>query len=123
MQAGELRRSPGSQDLTGKEIWPGAKQVWRALDWSFDVVTMADERSPAPGRRPLLIEVMHGGRRTPSGRVTLTEANRHFEQEWAGLPAPLKHLSAPAAHPVNISAGLRRLAESLDAKRGSMEAP
>ncbi|MGH9152027.1 MAG: hypothetical protein ACRD03_06460, partial [Acidimicrobiales bacterium] len=62
----------------------------------------------------LLGEVMRHGRRTAAGRVGLDDASRHFEQEWAGLAPGLKHLGAPARHPVSASARLRELAEALD---------
>ncbi|MGH9178099.1 MAG: nicotinate phosphoribosyltransferase [Acidimicrobiales bacterium] len=107
---------PVRKTSTGKETWPGAKQVWRAPDWSVDTIALADEPSPAPGQRPLLAEVMHGGRRTPRGLVTLGDANEHFEQEWARLPPALKHLTEPTSHPVSVSAALQQLAEALDAQ-------
>jgi nicotinate phosphoribosyltransferase len=30
----------------GKETWPGPKQVWRAEDWSGDILGLADEAGP-----------------------------------------------------------------------------
>ncbi|MFP5377502.1 MAG: nicotinate phosphoribosyltransferase [Acidimicrobiia bacterium] len=105
---------PVRKTSTGKEIWPGAKQVWRAADRSGDTLALAGEPPPAPGARPLLAEVMRRGRRTAAGRVDLDDANRHFEQEWAGLAPGLKHLGAPARHPVSASARLRELTEALD---------
>ncbi len=108
---------PVRKTSTGKEIWPAAKQVWRAPDWSVDTVALADEPSPAPDHGPLLVEVMREGHRTPAGQRTLAEANRHFEQEWGGMPDSLKSLSAPPEHPVTISNPLRDLAEELDQRQ------
>lgn len=108
---------------TGKEIWPGAKQVWRAPDWSSDTIALLDEPPPAPSQNPLLVQVMQDGRRTPSGQVSLAEANQHFEQEWKALPPRLKRLRAPARHRVTVSGPLRQLAESLDEQQRSEEAP
>lgn len=98
---------------TGKETWPGAKQVWRAPDWSADTVALADEPAPGPGHRPLLVPVMADGRRVGAGTRSLAEANEHFEQEWRQLPEPLQDLSAPAPHPVHVSAAVRALAEEV----------
>ncbi len=111
---------PVRKTSTGKEIWPGPKQVWRAPDWSVDVIALADEPAPEAGQRPLLVEVMRGGRRTSPGQVTLTEANRNFEQEWAGLPGALKDLTARTEHPLTVSSRLRLLAAKLD-QRQKME--
>jgi nicotinate phosphoribosyltransferase len=112
---------PVRKTSTGKEIWPAAKQVWRAPDWSEDTLALADEPPPAPGHRPLLAEVMHDGRRTDAGQPTLAEANDHFEEEWAGLPDALKVLTAPPEHPLTVSSRLRRLAAQLDEHRKSEE--
>lgn len=112
---------PVRKTSTGKETWPGAKQVWRSSDWSRDIITLALEPPPAPDQRPLLTEVMRQGRRTPAGRVALSEANQHFEHEWAGLPGRLKHLTTPAGHPVHVSRRIDQLAKSLDAQQRSVD--
>ncbi|MBW3642299.1 MAG: nicotinate phosphoribosyltransferase [Actinobacteria bacterium] len=105
---------PVRKTSTGKATWPAAKQVWRAPDWSLDTLALADEPPPAPHHRALLVEAMRDGRRTGSAQRTLTEANRHFEQEWAGLPGALKDLTAPTEHPLIVSSRLRHLAVELD---------
>ena len=112
---------PVRKTSTGKEIWPAAKQVWRAPDWSQDTLALADEPPPAPDHRPLLEEVMHGGRRTGPGHRTLAEANHHFEQEWGTMPRALKDLTAPPEHPLAVSSRLRRLAAELDEQRNAEE--
>jgi len=114
---------PVRKTSAGKEIWPGAKQVWRAPDWSADTLSLEDEPAPEPDHRPLLVEVMEHGRRTEAGERTLSEANRHFEEEWAGLPEAVKDLSAPAEQEVTVSSRLRRLAEELDQRRQPEEVP
>jgi nicotinate phosphoribosyltransferase len=53
----------------GKATPPGAKQVHRGL--ADDVLALRDEPGP-PGHRPLLVPVMHGGR-----RLSPPEATRH----------------------------------------------
>ncbi|HWC12299.1 MAG TPA: nicotinate phosphoribosyltransferase [Acidimicrobiales bacterium] len=110
---------PVRKTSTGKEIWPGAKQVWRAPDWSHDTLTLADEPAPEADARSLLVEVMHDGQRTEAGERTLAAANRRFEHEWAGVPTPLQDLDAPPEHPLAVSDRLRQLAADLDRERES----
>lgn len=98
----------------GKSSWPGPKQVWRAPDWSEDVLTLADEPHPAAGYEPLLEEVLRDGRRTGAGQRDLPAANRHFEQAWDRLPARLRRLEEPDRHRVRVSAAVRRAAEEID---------
>ncbi|MDP9386823.1 MAG: nicotinate phosphoribosyltransferase [Actinomycetota bacterium] len=105
---------PVRKTSTGKRTWPGAKQVWRAPDWSDDTLALVDEAPPSPGHRPLLTEVLRHGRRSAAGRRTLADANQHFEHQWSALPDALKALTGAAAHPVTVSPGLRRLAAQLD---------
>lgn len=105
---------PVRKTSTGKVTWAGPKQVWRASDWSADILALADETAPHPGHDPLLVEVMSNGRRTPDGRRSLTDANRHFDHQWARLPDRLRHLSEPAAHELEISLPLRQLADRLE---------
>lgn len=112
---------PVRKTSAGKQIWPAAKQVWRAPDWSEDTLALAVEPPPRPQYRPLLVEVMRDGRRTGPGQRTLAEANSHFEQEWSRLPGPLKGLSAPSEHPVTVSRRLHQLAAELDQRRRSEE--
>jgi nicotinate phosphoribosyltransferase len=98
----------------GKATWPGAKQVWRAADWSGDVLALAGEESPA-SHAPLLETVMRGGERTAAGRVTLDDARAAFEAIWRQLPAGLRRLRQPVAHPVRASEALRELTARFDA--------
>lgn len=49
---------------TGKQSWPGAKQVWRSADATFDVLATAEEDAPLTGASPLLTEVLRDGVRT-----------------------------------------------------------
>lgn len=106
---------PVRKASTGKASLPGPKQVWRAGDWSHDVVTLADEPPPGEGHRPLLESTMRDGERTGAGRRGLQDAHRHFARGWAQVPHRLLALTDPARHPVLISARLQALAEELDA--------
>jgi hypothetical protein len=54
----EYQGRPVRETSSGKVTWPGRKQVWRANDWSGDVVGLADEPGP-PAHRPLLEPVMN----------------------------------------------------------------
>lgn len=113
---------PVRKTSEGKRTWPAAKQVWRASDWSGDVIGLADEPPPSERHRPLLLEVFREGRRTPEGRRSLEEAAAHFERQWAELPDHLRHLTEPEAHPVTISARLGQLDRQLE-PNGAWESP
>lgn len=97
----------------GKTTWPGAKQAWRAEDWAGDVLGLRDEVAPSDAHRPLLTTVMRGGRRVTD--TSLAAARTRFEREWSAMPDALKDLAVPLRHRVEISAGLRALAASMDA--------
>lgn len=98
---------------TGKATWPDAKQVWRADDWSHDILARADDPAVA-GAHPLLVEVMRDGRRTWSGHYDLDDAHRHFEQQWNDLPEPYKALHRPERYRVDPSPGLQDLTDRID---------
>jgi nicotinate phosphoribosyltransferase len=105
---------PVRKTSTGKASWPGPKQVWRAEDWTHDVLAIADEPPPGPGYQPLLEEHMRDGQRTRAGRRGLDDANAHFEQQWTQLPDRLRHLTEPDHHPVHISEPMQQLADQID---------
>ena len=66
---------------TGKALLPGRKQVFRVEREGIaenDVIGRRDESLPG---RPLLQHVMAGGRRCPSGRVSLDAARAHAKAE------------------------------------------
>jgi nicotinate phosphoribosyltransferase len=113
---------PVRKTSTGKATLPGGKQVWRAGDWSHDVVALASEATPGPGFVPLLAPVMRDGGRTAAGHRDLTRANEHFEIEWSRLPRALQHLTEPAAHRVVVSPRLAALTTALDEHSGTGEA-
>jgi nicotinate phosphoribosyltransferase len=111
---GRLKLSPG------KKILPGRKQVFRIEEGEGegrravrDVIARADEEAP-PGGRPLLVHVMAGGRRLPTGRVSLDEARERARDETARLPERLRTLEPPdEPYPVEVSAGLRAFQEEV----------
>lgn len=113
---------PVRKTSTGKETWPGAKQVWRARDWSEDVVALTEEPPPGGDYQPLLDTVMLDGRRTAGGSRQLSQANEHFERQWEAFPERLRRLGDPDRHPVRISAGLRQAATEIDTRNNEGEA-
>jgi nicotinate phosphoribosyltransferase len=99
----------------GKATLPGAKQVFRRRPIEADVVGLRDE-APPEGYRPLLEQVMAGGRRT-SAPSTIEEARRRFEEDLAALPAAALDLEAPVPPLVRFSDRLTALAAEVRAAR------
>lgn len=100
---------------TGKSTWPGRKQVWRrrAADGTFagDVVGLENE---AHAGEALLVPVMQAGQRV-APVATLEEARRRCREQLAALPAALRTPAPPwPAYPVELSAGVRALADQVD---------
>lgn len=97
----------------GKATWPGRKQVYRRYHddgtIAADVVALADE--PVIGE-PLLQPAMRSGKRVER-LPSLMEARAHAAASLARLPKTLRALE-PGHVPVQISNGIRRLAESMD---------
>ena len=104
---------PVRKTSPGKRVWPGAKQVWRADDWSGDIVALANE-APVAGHQPLLVEVMRDGTRTAAGRADLAAANRRFDEQWVHLPARLKALDGRGEYRTEVSGRLQQLTSAMD---------
>lgn len=104
---------PVHKTSTGKKTWPGAKQVWRAADWTDDMLGLADEAAPGDGYRPLLELVMNRGKRVGAGSYSLSEANAHFERQWQRLPDRLRPFRGGDRHVVRISQRLQHTAQSM----------
>lgn len=97
---------PKMKLASGKVTLPGRKQVWRLDD--RDVLSLHDE--DVPGGRPLLRQVMAGGRRTAV--ETLATIRSRATATLAALPDRLRSLE-PAdgvLWPVDVSSGLEQLA-------------
>jgi nicotinate phosphoribosyltransferase len=99
---------------TGKETWPGRKQIERHRDRAGrllrdDVVLESD---PPNGER-LLVPVMRAGRRV-AALPTLAEARERARRELAALPTTLRSSSGQGRYEVRIAPSIRALAERLD---------
>lgn len=111
----EYAGRPRRKRSEGKATWPGRKQIYRLeRDGRFAGDLIAGEDETASGT-PLLVEVMHGGRRlVPSPRLTAVRA--HAASQLAHLPDGLRKLTtATSPYPVRVSAKLQSLARELDA--------
>jgi nicotinate phosphoribosyltransferase len=101
----------------GKRTLPGSKQVWRLSQNGRaigDVVSLGSE--PSPGGRPLLSQVMRGGRRLQAS-PGIEDARRHGADAIGELPDGLRRLQAWDAYPVRPSAALKELAVRANAVR------
>ena len=93
----------------GKVTQPGAKQAYRGR--GGDLLTLYGEAAP-PGWKPLLVTVMHHGRRV-TAPDPLARARRRCAADLAWLPAAARALRAPTTVPVKVSPQLAGLADRL----------
>lgn len=108
---------PCRKRSSGKQYWPGSKQVFRRYDASGAIVsdTLTLESAAFPGTA-LLEPVMRGG--VPLGpSPTLPQIRRHVCTQVAALPAPLRALNQASAFELVVPAELRRLARQVDARQ------
>ena len=101
---------------TGKETWPGRKQVWREMGadgrMRGDILSLDDDRHP--GER-LVVPAMQAGRRlAPSPSLDALRARA--AANLAALPEPLRRLDDTFHYPVTPAEPLKRLAEAVDAR-------
>jgi nicotinate phosphoribosyltransferase len=115
---------PRRKRSTGKETWPGRKQVWRRFGpdgrMAGDVLTIEGDRQDG---EPLLLPVMQNGRRVrPS--PSLAECQARAARELARLPEPLRQLG-PGATPyrADVADALVRLARDVDLRLARHGAP
>jgi nicotinate phosphoribosyltransferase len=100
---------------SGKETWPGTKQIFREHDasgtFTGDTIALAEE---VRSGTPLLHEVMRDGRRIAS--LPGLGESRDRCREWvARLPSALRALhGAQQIYPVTVSDEVRALAHRLD---------
>ena len=90
-----------------KPILPERKQVFRTFTQGEAVSDVIARHDEALDGRPLLVQVMRGGRRTTAGSETLSAARSRASRGVAELPARLRALEAvDPAYPVRVSAAL-----------------
>ena len=109
--AGRPRRKRSS----GKETWPGAKQVFRraasGVRFERDVLTVEGDTQPG---EPLLVPVMRGGVRVAA--PTLAQSRAYAAAQLERLPEAVRALDRGAAYPVYVTDMLRALAARVDAE-------
>jgi len=113
---------PRRKKSSGKATWPGRKQVFRHYrdDGSFDhdVIGLADE---ALDGEPLLVPVMRDGERI-SEPESLAAIRERAAAQMAALPMELSLLPVAAdPYRVEISSGLRAMAQRVDERVGQAE--
>jgi nicotinate phosphoribosyltransferase len=112
----EYAGRPTRKKSEGKETWPGAKQVYRRYDRQgrieHDVVTTAADMQEGT---PLLRPVMESGKRRESSD-SLHHTRERAMAELATLPDTMRRLSPKATISVRISAALRNLTRTVDAR-------
>ena len=99
---------PVAKQSTGKATLPGAKQVFRGPGLE-DTLALRDEPAPA-GARPLLEQVMTGGRRLRPPEE-LAAARARLESDLSELPADARDLIDPVPLVARRSTSLERLTE------------
>jgi nicotinate phosphoribosyltransferase len=91
----------------GKRILPGRKQIFRQEEGGRavrDILARHDEAHPG---RPLLRQVMAGGRRLAAGMIDLAGARARARAETALLPERIQEIDpADPPFPVEVSAAL-----------------
>ncbi|HUJ32912.1 MAG TPA: nicotinate phosphoribosyltransferase [Candidatus Acidoferrum sp.] len=97
-----------------KVTYPGRKQVFRYADsdGEFEYDKIALEGEAANGGQPLLVEVMHGGRRTKPAEAIGELRSRSLES-LARLPAKYKQINRSAEYPVRHSKQLETMLEQV----------
>ena len=111
----EYAGEPKRKRSEGKATWPGRKQVFRSGDdggrMSMDVLGLEGETHRG---RPLIRPVMEDGRRI-APPPSLDEVRDRAAGQLAQLPEHLRSLETSPAYRVDVSDGLRRLADKVDA--------
>ncbi len=91
-----------------KTTLPGRKEVYRAPDWSEDVVQLAGEVAP-PGYTRLLRPVMRQGRIIPGSLPPLGEVWELAQANLHAIPEQYRALKVAQPYPVHFSEALQRL--------------
>lgn len=103
---------------TGKETWPGRKQVWRRFDGAGckggamigDVLSLDGDTQDGT---PLIAPVMKAGQRL-APLPSLATIRQTAAATLAALPEPLRRLQPEVPYPVTPAERLKQLAETVD---------
>ena len=110
----EYAGTPRRKKSEGKATWPGRKQVYRrfSADGTMvgDAITLDSERADGEA---LLEPVMRDGALVKP-LSTLGEIRERAARNLAALPSGLRGIDKGDDYPVEVSAGLRDLAETMD---------
>ncbi len=111
----EYAGRPRRKRSEGKATWPGRKQVFRGYGadgrMQGDIVGLVDEGLPG---RPLLVPQMRGGARLQP-IDSLDSMRARVREQLNSLPERMRGLEpAEAGYPVEISVGVRSLAQVVD---------
>lgn len=99
----------------GKVTLPGKKQVYRLFENGImqkDIIALDDEELRG---RKLLKKVMEDGKIVTS-LPSLSEIRERFQERMGSLPCELKEIDRHHTYPVEISAGLNSLIDTLKSK-------
>jgi nicotinate phosphoribosyltransferase len=91
-----------------KSTWPGRKEVYRAPDWSEDVIQLASE-TPLAGYTRLLRPVMRQGRIIPGSLPPLGEVWELARGNLSAIPEQYRALTVAQPYPVRFSEALQRV--------------
>lgn len=102
---------------TGKETWPGRKQVWRQFSGEGRMIddVLSVEGDTQDGT-PLVVPVIKAGKRL-APPPALETIRQKAATTLAALPEPLRRLDPGFHYPVTPAEPLRQLAEAVD-RRG-----
>ncbi|HJN44226.1 MAG: nicotinate phosphoribosyltransferase [Acidobacteria bacterium] len=103
---------------SGKQTYPGAKQVWRVSSRTGvvrDVVALVDETGPTEGE-PLLRRVVRNGKRQQPARP-IDEIRASCQAAVAGLPEGVRRHRDATEYPVVVSRPLAQLATEVASER------
>lgn len=111
----EVRREneiiPVAKFATGKISYPGRKQVFRTNDFVRDIIGLEEENLG----NPLLIQVIEKGK-IIYANFSLDEIKKYVFRQIEKMPVELLNIAKKYRYRVNISAGLKKLANNVKKK-------
>jgi nicotinate phosphoribosyltransferase len=100
-----------------KQTWPGIKQLYRADDWSRDIIALRDE-TPPPNTAAMLVTGISRGAITLPGYDDFAALRQRAATSLAQLPEHLGKLTSHAEYPVARSDALIGLRTRAQASAG-----